>query len=773
MLKRSLKIFAALVALLAVCAYSYLQLSVASPGDFEVAGIAEEIEIRFDAQLRPFADATSLEDALFAEGWLHARYRTWQMELLRRAGKGRLADGLGASLLESDIALWRAGVPQLAARLEADTADFSAIDAYIAGVNAGLDSLPARPPDLLLTGIDPEPWTRYDVFAVAAIIAFQTANNMDRELLRLSLANLLDDAHLSVFLPDESTRPGFPYVLRDPQLMTARRFTDALDAFETRLLPNAAFGSSGWVVSPSRSASGNVLFAFDSHDALNLPNLFYEVHLFYGTGKSIRGWSTPGLPGVINGYNENIAWGLTNIGDTQDLFVEIPHPEKPNHFLSDGEWYEAQVESVSIPVKGQGEAEVIEIVTTANGPLIETEPPISLRWTGHDPDGRGIDALLGMNTASNWEEFEDAINRHAAPSLNVTYGDRDQRIAFRTIGLLPVRGAGNGLLPLDGSVSANGWQGYVPDKELPSILDPQYGYVAAANARVHDGLPLVSADNAPGYRLRRLHDLLSSRGGMTIDDMADMQLDTFNVQAALLLPTMLPPREARFGAPYDLAVDVLRGWADEPFTHADSAGALIWEQWYQVLARRVLAPLDAEMRKRVLRDGYLLNHALDRLLLEAPGSPWWQGDRGALVRESLFEAIDLLAETHGVDPLEWRWDAAHSVSFRHELHGAVPMLDGWLSRGPYPWQGGNATLARARYSYARPFEGRAGATVRVVAEMSGPMEVHAVIPGGQHGHPSSDYYDDQLRAWLEGAQYNLKHEPKDVFGDVTTLTPAK
>ncbi len=774
-MKRFLSIVVGTIAFAAVLLFSVLRVSMSSPGvEFTVSELENELAIHFDAQLRPYVDASSLDDALLAEGWLHARYRLWQMELLRRAGGGRLAEGLGESMLDTDISLWRAGVPQLAMSLEehATPTTLARVDAYLAGVNAGLASYRIPPPEFLLTGIDPEPWTRRDVFAVGAIIAFQSANNLQKELLRLSLLAVLEPGLYEVFEADETRNPGFPFVLKEHELMVLRAFADSLDASNRSLLPSASLGSSGWAVGPSRSASGSALFAFDSHDTLSLPNLFFDVHLFYGPGKSIRGWSLPGLPGVINGFNQDIAWGLTNIGDTQDLFVETRHPEDPLMFEFDGKWHRAAAETVDIEVKGRVAPEQLTIIRTGNGPLISVDPPISLRWTGHETAGRGLEGLFAMNTAGNWSAFEAAINAHAAPSANITYADRGGTIAFRTIGLLPVRGVGNGLVPRIGNRADHQWTGYVDDAELPVLVDPEIGYVAAANARVHDGEPLVSADNAAGYRIRRLHSVLESDGEFDVEDMRRLQLDTFNSQAAVLLPFMLPPRQALSGNAGGAAMDVLRSWAAVPLNDADSAGALIWEAWYPELARSLFAEtLGEPLMGQLLAQGYVLNHAVDRLVADDPDSPWWQGRRNEILRESFDRAVTALAAQYGDDPLSWRWDAAHSVSFRHELHGLSPLLDNWLSRGPIPWLGGHPVLARARYGYDRPFEGRAGATVRVVAEMGDRIRAQAVIPGGQHGHPMSRHYDDQLDAWLAGDLFELKNSPIEVEGAVTVLRP--
>jgi len=757
--------------------FTALQMSVNQPGEnYLVDGVKLAVEIRFDQRQRPWVRAESLEDALLAEGWLHARYRLWQMELLRRAGRGRLAEGLGAGLLESDSDLWRAGVPQLAGRLEAEASTLMLewVDAYLAGVNQAIENTLTRPPEFWMAGLQLRAWSRRDVFAVGAIIAFQSANNQDNELLRLALSAVLDEKQFSVFIPDESRIPGFPYILSGYPGRIDLTALDALNAFDQPMFPSASLGSSGWAVSPGRSASGNALFAFDSHDALNLPNLFYEVHLFYGPDSSIRGWSLPGLPGVINGFNQHLAWGMTNIGDTQDLFLETRDPADPGRFELDGAWYQARTEVVEIPVKGRDAPEKLTIIHTRNGPLISEDPPLSLSWTGHDLGGRGMEALIAMNVASDLESFSAALDQHGAPSANITYADRDGHIMFRTIGLIPERGRGRGLYPLNGNVSDNLWRGRVPNPDMPRAIDPPMGYVAAANSRVHDSKPLISADNAAGYRIGRLHSVLGSSTNFDLDDMQALQLDFYNTQAANLLPGMLPALRALDGEQDKVAFLVLQAWLQEPTDSADSAGALIWEHWYPELAGDVFGhEFDDELLARLMRRNYVVNHALDRLILQQPDSSWWRGDRDEILRNSFSRVVAFLSDTFGADPARWRWDQAHSVYFKHELAGAAPFLDSLLNRGPKPWGGGHPVLGRAGYRYDTPFTGRSGATVRVVAEM-GPesgMKVRAIIPGGQNGNPASPWYDDQLESWLNGELDVLAESPEAVDGTTTRLIP--
>lgn len=747
--------------------------------------IGAPVEIRYDHRRRPFVAADSLADALFAQGWLHARERLWQMELLRRAGLGRMAQALGPALLDTDRQLWRAGVPQLAETLagNAEAMLVDQIGAYVAGVNAGMSTLARWPPEFLLVGFEPRPWRPRDVFAVGALVAFQAGNNMSNELLRLALAGVLDDARFRAFLPELAVDAGFPYVLAGSDVAaragSALAAADTVSAVDGLLFPNAGLGSNGWVVAPSRSRSGRVLFAFDSHDDLSLPNLFYEVHLFFPPGRALRGWSVAGMPGVVNGYNDRLAWGLTNIGDTQDLFVEERHPEDPRLLKGPDGWYPVRLIEVDIPVAGRRSPERLAIEFSRHGPLIHDDPPVALRWTGHQVGNLGMDAFLAMNLATDWESFNAAADRLPAPSSNVTYADRDGNIGFRTIGLLPLRARGDGLVPLPGAAPDNGWSGFLPAGMLPRRLNPPSGYLAAANAQVAPaGQVLVSADNAPGYRMRRLRAALGGGGTLSLDDMQRLQTDWYNAQAALLLPGLLP---ALAGADFARrgetvlaeAVAVLQAWLADPVNDRQLAAPAIFESFYVALADEVFGSgLPDDLLTRLKANNYVLNHALDRLLLEETDSPWWRGDRDAVVVDAFRAAVAATAAALGPVPSAWHWEDRLQISFEHELGAEVPVVGAWLlNRGPYPWGGGPATLGRARYRYHQPFRARAGATVRVVAELGQGGVVRAIMPGGQAGHPLSRHYADQLPAWLAGDLDVIPGTFAEVAGDVDRLQP--
>lgn len=777
----------ALVAVIAVAGLAlaglWLVLAASLPrydGVITLPGASAPVTLAFDDYGRPFGNAATFADALRLQGYLHARERSWQMELYRRAGRGELAAALGPDLLAADERLWRFGVPRLARQLEdnATPETLALIDGYLAGVNAALRSATLPSPPFLLLRLAPREWERRDVFAVAALLAYQSANNADQELLRLALREQVGDEAMALFTRDGSHRTDYPLVLPDwqparragtaatapsyphvPTLLDLLDASAAVDPLAAHGVPSLAIGSNGWVVAPDRSASGRSLFAFDSHDALGLPNLFYEVHLSFADGHELHGWSVPGLPGVVNGYNERIAWGFTNIGDSQDLFLERRHPDPPLRFADGDGWYEPRTEDISIAAAGAA-ARKLRLVHTRNGTLISDEPPLALRWTVQDLNGRSAGALLALNRAQDWDSFNAALDRHAAPALNATYADVDGNIGFRTAGALPLRGAGEGLLPQAGQYPGRRWRGEVPARDLPRALNPAAGFLAAANARVNppQSHPLVGADSAAPYRIARIQAVLGSREDHTPATMAALQTDWFDGQAAALLPVMLDGLGPAPVPGIDRAVlTLLQRWVAKPIAAPESGAALLFQRWYLALGRTLLVPLVGEdLYERLCRENYVYNMAVDSMLLDEDLTGFWPGPRDEILATALRRAIDGLEGA----PSGWRLGRHQSVQARHEL-GSLGILSGLLNTDAAPWGGGPATVGRAAYRYDQPFAVSHAATVRTVIELTSPPRAAAVMPGGQAGHFLSHHYLDQWRSWLAGELLPIHNRAPD------------
>jgi len=302
----------------------------------------------------------------------------------------------------------------------------------------------------------------------------------------------------------------------------------------------------------------------------------------------------------------------------------------------------------------------------------------------------------------------------------------------------------------------------VPASRMPRRSNPPAGFLAAANARVNPpGVkPLVSADNAAPYRIARIQEVLGNRTAFTSQDMRMLQMDRTDAQAQLLLPTLLRSVDREgLDATADAAVDLLAAWRANPVSAPDSAAALIFQQWYIDIAREVFAAELGTLWPRLLARTYLLNRALDQLILSAADSPWWRGDRRARVTDALQATVDRLAAAQGDNPRDWRLDRSLKVRVRHALGAEVPALGWLLNLPPRRWGGGPSSVGRARYSYTRPFAVNAAATVRVVAELTPVPQVAAVMPGGQSGHPLSPHYADQYDAWLAGELLPVAPDP--------------
>ncbi len=766
----------ALLALLAGGLYFALQLVIPAHHSSVILPVTQAVVVRYDESDRPYVIAGSWEDAYLVQGWLHARSRLFQMDLLRRAGRARLSELIGSSMLETDLQMVRAGVTDLAITLRQNASPRLQryVAAYVTGVNAALEHLMLPPAEYLLLGAEPLTWSVDDVYALGAVMAYQSGNNFRNELIRLKVINALQDhpdaaALLQPFMEvDPATNP--PYVA--PPLSGLSDLLDEVTkgvAAETRMLAGPSLGSNGWVVSPRKSQSGHALFAFDSHDGFSMPNLTYEVHLFVGN-EQIRGTSVPGLLGVINGFNEFMAWGFTNTGDSQDLFVEEVSSDQ---LRGQSGWYTPASRAYVIPVAGENPV-TVEVRITENGRLISEQPPISLAWSALLAQDASLDALLKLNRATSYEQFVGAMDVFAAPSANVTYADITGRIAFRTLGVLPVRGSGEGLFPLPGSVLNNKWRGIVPVETLPRLVNPPSGFIAAANARVNAGLPLISADNAPGYRMRRIVHTLGASDQLTVESMRKLQTDWYNVQAELLLPELLSGVAQRdVSGNVGEALEILRSWSEQPVNNPDHPAPLIFAAWYRQLAKNLLQGLlEDKITGEVLGSSYVLNSVLDHLILADPSSPWWRGDRVGVMAETLIAAVENLETEYRSKPGAWRWDAAHRVFFRHEMSGAVPGLDLLVDSGPHAWGGGNPTVGRARYNYSRDFTATGGATVRLVVEMSDPPQAYSIMPGGQSGHWLSPHYDDQTTAWLAGELQLLATDPREVNARITRISPS-
>jgi penicillin amidase len=739
--------------------------------------LAAPVDVIRDRHAFVHVYARSLDDALRAQGYVHAQDRLFQMELVRRLGRGRLAELAGPKLLDLDRFVRRLRIgwaaDREAASLDPETSE--KVAAYCDGVNAFLARGP-RPLELRLARLRPEPWTAADVVLVGKVLAVSLSCNWETELARHRLAARLGVERMRRL--DPAAVPHGPAIVSDRL---------ARGAFSAAARLGDAFGrggSNGWAVAGSRTATGRPLLANDPHLALALPAVWHVQHLEWDEGR-VSGFTIAGAPGVVLGRTDGVAWGFTAaFVDVQDLFLERFEPGT-RRYLAGSEWLEAEHVREVIRVRGRREPVVEDVLVTRHGPLVagpdpETGEALALRWSAHEPGTTGR-AFLELARAQSVEEAERAFFLFQGPPQNAVLADAGGTIAFRTIGgPVPVRSAGNGSLPAPGWDSSHEWTGWVPAEELPSARDPERGFLVTANNRIVDsGYPHeLGADVMAGYRAARIEELLAARAEITVEDCRRIQLDQISLPGLELAAIA---REISVDGPAARrALELLAAW-DGDLGPASAAGEL-----YCVLVRRLAEEAYAEAGTE--RDALLgagrseataawgfqgrVTPAVLGLLAGRDDAFFSDGRTWEEVFRTALAAA--LAEL-GSDPARWRWGRRHRLLLAHPL-GELPFLGRLFDRGPFELGGDGDTVFQASWPAARPYGPRlVGPSMRAVYDLADPDGTWVALPGGQSGHPGSPHYDDLLPRWLGGELVQLPVTRPAVQAAASarlTLTPA-
>jgi len=745
-------------------------------GAVRVAGLAASVEVIRDAEGIPHLYGESLADLARATGYLHAQDRLFQMEISRRTGSGRLADLFGEEVVALDRRARRLGLAS-AAEAELGRMDAEArglLEAYAGGVNAYIAThADALPPEFQILRMRPADWTPGDSLAIAKWMSYLLSFNGSVELLRARLAEKfgIEPAYLLTGLPPPTppppTSPTAAHAVRtDARLFAAELAAQRDSAVWLGVRPGIG-ASNAWVVSGARSASGKPLLASDPHLALSHPAVWYELHLS-GGGLNVVGASIPGLPLIVIGHNDRIAWGATAlIADVQDHYVETLNPANPREVAMGGVWEAIQTSMESIGVKGRA-AVTIEVSRTRHGVIVSDQPRdgkvLALRWDALWA-GDSLTAFLRLNRAGNWLEFSEALRSLAAPPLAFLYADVEGNIGFFPAGEIPLRPTHDGALPVDGASGAFEWQGSLPHEAKPFLFNPEPGYIVTANQQL--AAPQTGAPSSPfgqdaiaPFRANRITALLTAPGTLSAADFERIQSDRYDSSSEPILRHVVaispPPGDAA------LAHELLRGWDGQMQTGA--AAALYQAFYIKLLENTFRDDLGDDLYQDLL--DYLENGYAAGLypIIDNPGSPWWDNpgtpnveDRSAMMAASLADALALLRSRQGEDRASWNWATLHEVRFEHPLGRRRP-FDLLFNRGPVPFGGSTHTIANAWCSLRQPFRAPIGTSFRMVVDLGNLNAATSVIPTGASGHFLSPHFFDQNAGWVSGKNHPLLFE---------------
>ena len=740
-------------------------------GTLTLPGLAAPVEIIRDRWGVPHIYAQNLPDLFFAQGFVHAQDRLFQMDLNRRTAAGRLSELFGELSLSTDRTVrtfgfnrlgrtdWENAVPEVK----------EALTAYVGGVNAFIEQPGTKMPvEYLMMSRKPERWQPEDCAIFARLMIWKMSHAWQSEIVRAEVAEKVGmerAAELEIHYPAANpvTLPeGIQFNALDPDGSLRQIPGPFLDRGK---------GSNAWAVSPSRSETGHAMLSNDMHLALSLPSLWYEAHL-NAPGYHVSGVSLPGLPMILVGHNERLAWGMTlAFTDAEDLFVEQIDSHDPPRYLYQDEWHAAEIIAEDIKVKGKPDPVIEKVLVTRHGPVISKHigynaQQVAVQSLALQP-APALEGWYRLNRAQNWDDFVEAMRRIEAPQLNVTYADVDDNIGFWVTGKVPLRAKGAGSVPMPGWSGEYEWVGEVPFEEMPHALNPERGYLVNCNNKiVNDDYP-HNLGNAwmNGYRAQRLTELIEGREKLSRQDHQKFQMDLKCIPGLELvarLKDIANPSEA-----IALALRLLASW--DGFLNPESVGGAVYEVVRYTLVRELLLPgLGEELALKVMGAGFhpllanaqeLFGHDTVTLLrlLDDPDSWWVQqaGGREALVERGLKQAIEWLRETLGADETQWQWGRLHQISFDHPLSLQKP-FDQVFDRGPFAMGGDTDTPLQTAMLPNAPYNIKAWApSFRQIIDLGDLSQSLAIFPPGQSGHLASPHYADLAEPWLKGEYHPM------------------
>ncbi len=761
-----------------------LSLAQAPANTLRVAGLKDKVIVQRDERGIAYIEAQNDHDLYFAQGYVTASDRLWQMDVLRRTARGELAEIFGKAVLEEDKRRRTYGFARLSQQAAAKvTGELKTLlDAYANGVNAYIASRDDKtlPVEFRLLQYKPRPWMPADSLVLGYIMHESLTSSWQLDVMRAAFADLPKAQYEQLF--NEYSTMDTPVVGSDNVKAKAKKavasnvkvgvkvgsdllaLAQADEAVKQRSLERIGLhaeelaASNNWVVSGKRTTTGKPLLSSDPHLALTVPPIWYLINLS-APGVRVAGVSIPGIHCVIIGHNERIAWGMTNIGpDVQDLYKEKFDAANPARYQTPAGWKDAEIRTEEIkvrtvPTKPETETVKLNVTVTRHGPIVleKNNERFALQWTALNPELDMASSFHKLNRARNWKEFCAALSTYAGAPQNHVYADVDGHIGYYGAGYIPIRKRGDGSVPYDGATDEGTWTGFIPFDKLPHLFDPPSGYIATANARIvgKDYPYFISHSWSQPYRQKRINDLLQQNKKFSVEDFRAIQADTYAIggkgfaDAVLKLFTNNHVTSQGGGAedtPMSATLSLLADWDGK--VNPDSRAALLVNEMRQVFTNHVLKSALGEERARQYRwgnrdsfiDSLTTNWRTEWLPKEFAS---WKD----LLVASEAEARVNLTKQYGSDESKWTFGNAVQIKFNHPLANA-PMVGSQFKIDPLPQRGNGYGGGLGPTVNVGP-----SVSMRLIADTSNWDNTQHTIATGQSGDPKSPHYKDQVMDW--------------------------
>ncbi|RZM76721.1 hypothetical protein C3B51_17490 [Pseudoalteromonas rubra] len=724
----------------------------------------------------------------FAMGYAHAQDRLWQLELQRRISQGRLAELFGKSAVEQDVFFRTLGLYRAAQSAFDGLSDAAkaSLTAYAAGVNQFLREGHTLPIEFNTFDLTPEPWSEIDSLAWVKVFALNLSGNYNAELQRLLVTKYLPEQFHETFFPDLKRNTAYLASSKRAELMSSDDIASLLQANVSLAyawqIGGPAVGSNAWAVSAEHTESGQPLLASDPHLGLQLPSLWYAA-VQQTSELSLSGMSLVGLPVIIFGRNQHIAWGGTNMqADVQDLHIETLKADDQSFYRSQGIWKPLKIRMEQINIRADFPAFLKQSIKpinlmvreTENGPIVSeqlgvSEVAISLRWSALDKEDLTYQSFFELNHASNWQSFQLALRNYKAPAMNLLYADFEGNIALQGVGALPVRRVGNGAFPSADIAYDDIWQGYVPFEQMPSILNPESGYVANANNHISGTGPHISEDVVDSARMERidsiLHKNIAQSKKLGFADMAAMQLDVVDLSTKKLAGVMAKVQPST--KKQAQAIALIQRWDGDTSEH--SAATTVYHLWLKNIKSQLFSEQLSKVWSSENESDMLMSLAArvsaDKVAeIITHDNPWCsvnddttKASCRAKVSEALAHAIDEASLLMGSDIAQWQWGAFQRVVYKHQPFSQVNGLKQWFERDYRAGGTGNTlNVSGSRYEEKQGYSKEFGAGFRqIIGFNAGQLEHRLAHAGGQSGQVMSPHYDDMLQSFERGEYIQL------------------
>lgn len=751
-------------------------------GRLSVSGLSSPVQIFTDKYGVPHIYAQNDNDLFFAQGFIHARDRSWQMEMNRRVALGNVAQAFGDIALDTDRLVRTLGFNRLAKEDYEIASDETKLilESYSKGVNAFF-KMGKLPIEFALSNITPREWTPIDSLAFGRVMAWTLSHGWSSALTRQEIVEKIGldkAAELNIIYP-ENNSIELPNGIEFNELSMDEMVDAMKGPFLDRDMEGGGRGSNAWAISKDKSETGNPIICNDTHLVLSIPSVWYLNHLHSNEGFHVTGATMLGFPGIVIGHNDFAGWGVTlAYTDVEDIFIEKINLSNPDEYLYKDNYL--AFEKIEEVIKVKDKPNYVEHVKKSiHGPLIgsaigKNDKVISLSSKALYPM-RVIDGLVAINKASSWEKFDSGVKLIDAPALNFVYADTDGNISLFVTGKVPIRRNGNGSLPVCGWDGKHDWSGEIPLEHMPKSLNPSIGYIISCNNKiVDDDYPYFLGNIfMNGYRANRIEEVFNKNKIISIEQCENLHQDVYSIPAKIFVNGMI--KGFRTVKPQiQEVIDVLLNW--DCRLNEDSYEASIYQVLMYTLVRNIVEPsLGKSLTDKYMGDGEhplllptseLLGHTVPAIfrMFQNSDSKWITSNKEIylLIENSILNTIDWLTEKLGSDRKNWVWGELHKVIFKHNMSVKEP-LDKVFNLGPFNVGGDTDTVFQSAYNPSSPYDATVWCpTIRLIMDVGNWENCKYICPPGQSGVLGSKNYSSMLNIWLSGDYIPMLWNSNDI-----------